>query len=270
MEFGARRISRPRAARFSIHPATTCDCPTDPGTVVRMAVSRGQTNWREVALLAGLAACIAVLWDTAALYPLPLLVVLFHELSHGAAAVLTGGRIVEIQMNPQEGGLCVTRGGSRFLVLSAGYVGSLLCGAVIVIMAARTRADKALTAVLGTILCLAAVLWVRPILGFGFTFAASSGIVLIAAARYLTHAANDVILKTVGLTSTLYAPLDIKSDIIDRPGLPSDAYMLAQYAGVPTLVWGATWFCLSLAIAAYLIRLACRAVPGPYPSQPDA
>ncbi|GMU91148.1 MAG: hypothetical protein AMXMBFR4_02060 [Candidatus Hydrogenedentota bacterium] len=96
-------------------------------------------------LLAGLAACIAVLWDTPALYPLRLLVVFFHELSHRAAAVVTGGRIVEIQLNAQEGGLCVTSGGSRFAVLSAGYLGSLACGAFIVIVASRTRADRGLS-----------------------------------------------------------------------------------------------------------------------------
>ncbi len=68
-------------------------------------------------LALGLAAL--VLWDTVVAYPFRVFVVFLHEISHGLAAVLTGGRIVSIGLSIDEGGVCVTRGGWRFVVLSA-------------------------------------------------------------------------------------------------------------------------------------------------------
>ena len=55
------------------------------------------------------------------------------------AAVATGGAIVELQVNAQEGGHCMTLGGNRFVILSAGYLGSLFFGAGILLSSTRTR-----------------------------------------------------------------------------------------------------------------------------------
>ena len=79
-------------------------------------------HWQLLALLAA----VFALWQTPVVLPLKILVVFLHELSHGLAAVLTGGEIVELSLSAQQGGHAVTRGGSRFLILSAGYLGSLL------------------------------------------------------------------------------------------------------------------------------------------------
>ncbi|MFV1959099.1 MAG: M50 family metallopeptidase, partial [Planctomycetota bacterium] len=41
---------------------------------------------------------VGLLWNTWLVWPLKILVVFFHEMGHGLAAVLTGGRIVEIRL----------------------------------------------------------------------------------------------------------------------------------------------------------------------------
>ena len=106
-----------------------------------MAAKR-TVNWAEaLSLLAGMVV-VGFFWDSVVVYPLKILVVFFHELSHGLVAMLTGGEIVRIEVVKEQGGLCVTRGGSRFLTLSAGYLGSLMWGGVIVMLAARTRHDR--------------------------------------------------------------------------------------------------------------------------------
>ena len=71
---------------------------------------------------------VFMLWGTPVVYPLKILVVFMHELSHGLAAVFTGGSIEAISVSAQEGGHAITRGRSRFIILSAGYVGSLILG----------------------------------------------------------------------------------------------------------------------------------------------
>ncbi|MCC6797762.1 MAG: M50 family metallopeptidase [Candidatus Hydrogenedentes bacterium] len=215
----------------------------------------------DYAQAGGLVACIiiiVVLWDTWAVYPLRLLVVFFHELSHGITAVITGGSIVEIQMNAQEGGLCITRGGNRFLTLSAGYLGSLLWGGAILLFATRTKGSQIVLELLGGLLIVVTLIWVRPLIGFGVGFGLATGLVLIALANFLRPMITELILIVIGLTSCLYAVLDIKSDILDRPQAVSDAVLLADATGVPAMVWGVLWLGVSIVLAVRFILIASR------------
>jgi len=77
---------------------------------------------------------------------------------------------------------------------------------------------------------------------------------VIGAARMLKPAANRVVLTVLGLTSCLYAILDIKSDILDRPELRSDARMLAEMTGIPTTVWGIFWIVIAIIASTLLFR----------------
>ena len=67
-----------------------------------------KTPPRRLLLPLGLAAAALVLWDTFLVYPFRLFVVFLHEISHGLAAVATGGRIVSIGLSFDEGG-CASR-----------------------------------------------------------------------------------------------------------------------------------------------------------------
>lgn len=218
-------------------------------------------NWKLAGSLLALMVVVALLWNTWAVYPLKILVVLFHELSHGLAAVLTGGSIESIEVVAREGGLCVTRGGNRFVILSAGYLGSLVWGGVILLLASRTRLDRAISAVLGGLLLLVSLLFVRPFGSFGFLFGIGAGAVLVALGLWLPEVVNDYVLKVVGLTSCLYAVMDIQSDIIDRPHLRSDAYMLGEHTGLPTLLWGVLWIVVAVVLAVVFLLRACKQAP---------
>ena len=62
--------------------------------------------------------------------------------------------------------------------------------------------------------------------------------------------------RTVGLFSVLYALLDIRDDVFGAPaGAVTDATMLAQHTGVPSLVWGVVWGLVGLALL-YKLRKA--------------
>ena len=63
-----------------------------------MAFVKG--HWQLLALVA----LIFALWSTPVMVPLKIIVVLLHELSHGFAAVLTGGSIEQITISPEQGG----------------------------------------------------------------------------------------------------------------------------------------------------------------------
>jgi hypothetical protein len=224
-------------------------------------------NWRILLALAGMLVLIILLWNTWFIYPLRLLVVFFHELSHGLMALITGGRIDHIELMALEGGLCVCVGGIQPLIMSAGYLGSLLWGGVILLLATHTRWDNKVCLALGMLLLLVALLWVRPVISFGFLFTilVSAGLILIG--WKLDNDINDFVLKVIGLTSILYVPMDIFSDTLARPYLPSDARMLAELTHVPTMLWGLLWLTIACASGAYFLVLAARTPDKPRPTQ---
>lgn len=197
------------------------------------------------------------LWNTPFVYPIKLFVVLLHEISHGMAAVATGGEIRAIEINAQQGGFCQCPGGNAFLTLSAGYLGSLLWGGLMILGAKKLGARATLlTAAVGAIVGLTTLLYVRQpfAVAFGLAFGGS----LLALGIRASAAVNRQVLLALGLTSSLYAVLDIKSDILDRPHLPSDAHMLAELTGVPTIVWGVLWIGAAVAFCFVLFRWAWK------------
>lgn len=194
-----------------------------------------------------------LLWDSPVVYPLRVFVVLLHEVSHAAAAVATGGSVERIVLDPREGGACYCPGGNAFLTLSAGYLGSLLWGTLLITAAQsrRVRADL-LVGIIGGIVLVLTALYLRS--AFAIVFGIAFGLSLILSARKLSGGVNHMLLLALGLTSALYAVLDIKSDVIDRPELPSDAHMLSEITGVPTVAWGVIWTVLALAVLAWLFH----------------
>jgi len=84
------------------------------------------------------------------------------------------------------------------------------------------------------------------------------GAALLVGSKYLSQGLNRILLLGLGLTSALYAILDIKSDILDRSALPSDARMLAEMTGIYTILWGFLWIAIALLVSAWLLRWVAR------------
>jgi len=212
-----------------------------------MALTKGGARRLLVPLL--IAVVVYAFWSTLAVWPLRVFVVLLHEVSHGLAAVLTGGRIVSIELSPREGGLCTTAGGWPFVISSAGYLGSALFGALFLLLGTRgrPRAHRVATGLLGAALVLLTLVWVRS--AFGFAYGLAAGVLLLGVARWLPEGASSFALRLLGVTSLLYAPWDITSDLILRSVPASDASALARMTGIPALVWGLLWLAASVGIA---------------------
>lgn len=222
----------------------------------------GRWDGKEAAMLAGFLVVIWLLWDAWAIFPFKILVVFFHELSHAVAALASGGHVQRVEIDLRQGGVCWTAGGNRFLILSAGYLGSLAWGGLLLVVSARTRHDQAVAFGLGIVLLLTGLVWVRPLLGFGFPATILAGALLCAAAVRLPAQTSDILLKAIGLTSVFYAALDIRDDILRRPHLQeSDAARLAELTGLPTLFWGLLWFAVAVAAGALFLAAACRKRP---------
>ena len=216
---------------------------------------------RKLAFLAGFTlyfAALWFLWDTPVVYPLKIFVVMLHEISHGVASLSTGGTIDRIVLDPYQGGACYCGGGNAFLTLSAGYLGSLLWGVALLALAGSNRvSNRVLLTVVGGLVVLLTALYVRN--GFGLLFGLGFGATLVLAGRRLGAAASRVVLTALGLTSCLYAILDIKSDVLDRPHLESDAAMLAEITPLSTTAWGVVWIGVAVIVSVVVFGRAYRA-----------
>jgi hypothetical protein len=73
-------------------------------------------------------------------------------------AILTGGRILKITIDPHVGGATIVEGGVPGFVLSSGYIGSTLLGGAFILAGWSTLVAKVLSFVLGVGLVLPLVL----------------------------------------------------------------------------------------------------------------
>jgi hypothetical protein len=211
-----------------------------------------KTPPRRLVLPLALAAAGLLLWDTFVVYPFRLFVVFLHEISHGLAAVATGGRIVSIGLSVNEGGVCLTRGGWAFLILNAGYLGSLLWGAAFLLLGGRRTRARPVIALVGVFTFGVALVYVRT--WFGLLYGLSAGLLLLGVASRLKPAVSEFLLATIGAISCLYAVWDVASDVLRGHSGASDAAALARLTGVPSVLWGLAWIAVSVVVLVGVVR----------------
>lgn len=167
----------------------------------------------------------------------------FHEISHGLAAIFTGGSIVQIQLFPNGAGLCTTRGGWSFLISLMGYGGAIIWGCLLFSMASINRNIARTFSVL--LLCLLAgsiLLWVRDLLSLFIVLVLL--ILVVAQLRYSRHKVVQQMLKIAGLLvliNSLMSPLYL----LDGQAR-GDGAALANITLIPEIIWVGIWFVSAL------------------------
>lgn len=215
--------------------------------------------FRPLVLPLALAVAVLVLWNTFLVYPLKIFVVFLHEISHGLAAIMTGGTIERIELTFDQGGVCLTRGGSAFVILSTGYLGSSLWGALLLVLSSRTRWNRIIVPGIGILTLAITIFFVRSL--FGFLYGISSGAALIVAGQKLLEKYNALLVKVIGITSCLYAIYDIVSDVFANNIRESDAHALAELTGIPSFVWGLMWILIAVGVTALALVISTRRIP---------
>lgn len=209
-------------------------------------------NVYQVFYLVILLGLIFYFWDHTVLYPFKLLVVFFHETSHALATIITGGDVKDLVVIQQQGGYVVSEGGNRFIILNSGYLGSLIWGLIIYVIAVMNKLNKVLMITLGVIIGIITIMFVSNLFAVVFGLVITAVMILIGI--YIPEKINNFILRLIGLTSMIYVPLDILSDTIYRSHLKSDARMLAEEFGGVTIIWGGIWLLLSVIVLLLCLR----------------
>lgn len=229
-------------------------------------LKQGTEKGKEIVVAGAMFVAAVLLWNTFLLYPVKLFVVALHELSHGLMAVIVGGKIDRIQIDYRIGGYCAyflpASAGffSKSLVASAGYLGSMVWGALIFITASRSKRDRVITLIIGFFMLILSVFVIKTGELFGILFCFAFAALLFASYKWLPQGFHDYFLKFLGLTSCLYVLIDIKEDLIDRSGIGSDADAIAEMLGVPSLSVpiGITWVILALAALFFTFKIAYK------------
>lgn len=191
-------------------------------------------------------------WDTFVVYPVKLFVVLLHEMSHGLAAIFTGGRIVSIELNQYLGGMTTTEGGSILIIASSGYLGSITIGALLFISSFDKKVSTWFNTSLAILLLIFTANFLVGILSQIIALCAS--IILIISPRYFNSLANQIITQSLGLVSAFYVLIDIKEDLLSGAGYQTDANILEEITNVSAIVIAFIWLAISAAVIFFLLR----------------
>ena len=207
----------------------------------------GGTSPSKFLLQTGLVLAAFALWDNPVLQPIKLLVVLLHEMSHGLMALATGGSVEDIVITPSEGGACETLGGNALLIVSAGYLGSMFFGGILLTSSRTTGSAAAVYAMLGFLLLGTAFTVLEDQYSRRFALSVAASSILIGA--FAPGLLASLLLRAVGTVSCLYALVDIYNDLLtENPsgGLRSDAVAFSEITGVAPASVGMGWLVVSV------------------------
>ena len=210
---------------------------------------------------------VGILWNVPALdfivYPLRLFVTYVHEAGHSLAALLTGGEIIGFLVSPNGSGLATTAGGSRAIILPAGYLGAAFFGSMLFYLINRmSRMANGLATALGVGMILFSVMFARPDES-GLPVALAVGSIFGMLMMFIGLKGNQLLtllmLNVLAVMTALNAVLDVwfLTQAIDatRGTVRNDAVAFSEQVTplVPPQVIAFTWMIMAGAMFAVAI-----------------
>ncbi|WP_206485446.1 M50 family metallopeptidase [Thalassotalea sp. G2M2-11] len=181
----------------------------------------------------------------------------FHEISHGLAAIFTGGSIVRIELFTNGAGLCTTRGGSAFLISFSGYAGASAWGMILYWFSSmHQRLAQVVSLVIVLLLATTLILWVRDFLTFTIIAILLVIILLkfkLTNLKYLQFMLQ--IIAAVVLLNSVRSPLYL----IDGREL-GDGAALANMTMIPEMIWVVLWCILGLLAIVSVMKLKMKTI----------
>lgn len=205
-------------------------------------------------------------------YPFRIFVTFIHEGGHALAALLTGNSVASLSVATNASGeTYTTQGGliSQVFISSAGYIGSMAFGALLLILIRKAIAARlvllgsailifGLTMIFGLI---KPIFWMTAWSGIPFTLFAglfiSAALILIA--RFASAKVATFFVSFLAVQSVLNALFDLKTVFFLSapfgPTVPTDAVNMAQATGIPAIFWTVIWISFALGILWFAMRL---------------
>src|ERR1044071_6845958 len=213
-------------------------------------------------------------------YPFRIFVTFIHEGGHALAAFVTGNAVHSLTVSPDGSGMVyATTGGmfSSLFVSSAGYLGAMSFGALMLWLVRHRVKARAVLAACGALV-------LRLTIFFGFMaplwnwslpglFTLVAGVVLplglFAAAKYLKPRAAAFLVSFLAVQCVLNAVFDLKNVlyISTFTDTHTDAANMEAATGIPSVFWVLFWIVVAFVIATLALRAYVTAKDAP--AQPD-
>lgn len=221
-------------------------------------------------------------------YPFRIFVTFIHEGGHAIAALLTGNSVQSLSVSMNASGeVYSTQGGklSQMFVSSAGYLGAMSFGALLLVLIRRALAARII--LFGSA---ALILGLTTIFGFfkpifagswgsmsGVPFTLFAGLTLSFAlfllGRFTSTRVAMFVVSMIAVQCVLNALLDLKTVFFlsspFAPTVPNDAVNMANATGVPAIIWVMLWIALAFAILILALRLYVSARDRAFDAQKD-
>lgn len=205
-------------------------------------------------------------------YPFRIFVTFIHEGGHALAALLTGNSVASLSVAMNASGeTYTTQGGliSQIFISSAGYIGSMAFGALLLVLIRKAVAARlvllgsaififALTLIYGLI---KPMFMINAWAGIPFTLLAGTSIAvgLVLIAKFATARVAAFFTSFLAVQCVLNALFDLKTVFFLSspfgPMVPTDAVNMAHATGIPAIFWTVIWIALALGILWFAMRL---------------
>ena len=218
-------------------------------------------------------------------YPFRIFVTFIHEGGHALAALLTGNSVASLAVATNASGETYTSQGgliSQIFISSAGYLGAMAFGALLLILIRKTVAARIVLLGCGLYVFALTMIYglVKPLFlltglsGIPFTLLAgiiiSVGLVLIA--RFASAKVAAFFVSFLAVQCVLNALFDLRvlvslSSPFAGETVHTDALNMARATGIPAIFWTVAWIAFALGILWFAMRLYVARRESSY--QPD-
>jgi len=204
-------------------------------------------------------------------YPFQIFVTFIHEGGHAIAAVLTGNSVESLSVATNASGeTYTTRGGlfSQVFVSSAGYLGAMAYGALLLVLIRKAIAARVVLVGSAVLIFGLTVIYglIKPAMSglvsssLPFTILAGTALAasLIALAKYASARVATFFVSFLAVQCILNALLDLKTVFFlsspFAPSVPTDAVNMANATHIPAMFWAITWIVLAVGILGLAMR----------------
>lgn len=221
-------------------------------------------------------------------YPFRIFVTFIHEGGHAIAALVTGNSVQSLSVAMNASGETYTSQGgvfSQMLVSSAGYLGAMAFGAILLVLIRRAVAARVvllgsallilvLTTVFGLFKPMLAGSW-RSLGGVPFTLVAGIALAagLVAVARFASARVATFVVSLLAVQCVLNALLDLKNVFFlsspFAPTVPTDALNMRNATGVPAVIWVVIWIVVAFGILTLALKMYVAARERAFDAQKD-
>lgn len=205
-------------------------------------------------------------------YPFRIFVTFIHEGGHALAALVTGNSVASLSVATNASGeTYTTQGGliSQIFISSAGYLGSMAFGALLLILIRKAVAARIVLLSCGVLIFALTMIYglFKPIFsmnawsGIPFTLVAglfiTAGLILIA--RFASAKIATFFVSFLAVQCVLNALFDLKTVFFLSnpfgPAIPTDAVNMANATHIPAIIWTVVWIAFALGILWFAMRM---------------